>query len=45
MLLGPERVAFHLVMSVSEGKALMPGVGEVISVMSSDCRLCMSRVS
>lgn len=32
-------VAFHFVMSVLLGKAEMPGVGEVISVMSSDCRL------
>ena len=36
---GPERVAFHFVMSVSEGKAEMPGVGDIIRVMSSDWRL------
>lgn len=32
-------VADHLVMSVSEGKAERPGVGEVMRVMSSDWRL------
>ena len=36
---GPERVAFQLVMSVSEGKAEMPGVGDIIRVISSDWRL------
>ena len=36
---GPESVAFHFVMSVSDGKAEMPGVGDIIRVMSSDWRL------
>ena len=39
--MGPERVAFHFVMSVSEGKGEMPGVGDIIKVMSSDWRLCL----
>lgn len=37
--LGPEMVAFHLVMSLLDGKAEMPAVGEVMRVISSDCRL------
>lgn len=36
---GPESVAFHLVMSVSVGKADMPGVGDIMRFISSDCRL------
>ena len=42
--LGPESVAVHLVMSAPDGKAEMPGVGEVIRAMSSDCNL-YNRVS
>lgn len=38
MSAGPERVAFHFVRS-AVGKAEMPGVGEVIRVISSDWRL------
>ena len=37
--LGPDIVAFQLVMSFSLGKAEMPGVGDIMSVMSSDWRL------
>lgn len=37
---GPSTVAFHCVISVAEvGKAEMPGVGEVMSVISSDWSL------
>ena len=39
MPVGPASVAFHLVMSVSDGKAESPGVGDIIRVMSSDWRL------
>ena len=37
-------MALHLVMSVSEGKAEMPGVGDIIRFMSSDWRLVHSLV-
>lgn len=39
MASGPARVAFQWVMSAPEGKAEMPGVGEVMVVRSSDWRL------
>ena len=37
--MGPRIVAFQRVMSLPEGNALSPGVGEVMRVISSDCRL------
>ena len=37
--MGPRIVAFQRVMSLPEGKALRPGVGEVMRVISSDWRL------
>ena len=39
MPLGPDIVAFHLVMSVSDGKAEMPGVGDIMRFISSEWSL------
>lgn len=45
MSAGPETVADHLVMSVEDGKAERPGVGDVMRVMSSDWSLYEESVS
>lgn len=39
VLEGPDSVADHFVKSLSDGKAEIPGVGDIIRVMSSDWRL------